>query len=457
MAREAGGRTTRSIGISNCFPVRFGISHRVGDNREFWGSKVSVPLTTTGTTNVAREQLVLAYSGGLDTSVILGWLMDEGYDVHAVYVDLGQPCEDRAAILEKAKKIGAKSSRIVDARQELCQDFAFPVLQWQAKYEGMYLLGTSIARPLISKVCLQVARELGATAYAHGATGKGNDQCRFQLAAEALNPAVRILAPWRMERFRKLFPGRTEMIAYCDQRQIPVKASVSKPYSSDENCLHISYEAGKLEDPAVNGVETVEFGMTVTPQSAPDRVETVSIGFEAGIPIRLNGQPKTALELVTELNSIAGRNGIGQLDMIENRFVGMQSRGVYEAPGMTTLYLAHRVLEQLTLDRDLVHLRDRLAPEVAEMVYYGFWYCPKMDALMAFIRESQRPVNGEVTLGLYKGNLIVQGRSSPNSLYDEAIATMEAGGSYNQTDAEGFLRIMGLPSRVQGRVTPRTY
>jgi argininosuccinate synthase len=232
---------------------------------------------------------------------------------------------------------------------------------------------------------------------------------------------------------------------------------VSKPYSSDENCLHISYEAGKLEDPAVNGVETVEFGMTVTPQSAPDRVETVSIGFEAGIPIRLNGQPKTALELVTELNSIAGRNGIGQIDMIENRFVGMKSRGVYEAPGMTTLYLAHRVLEQLTLDRDLVHLRDRLAPEVAEMVYYGFWYCPKMDALMAFIRESQRPVNGEVTLGLYKGNLIVQGRSSPNSLYDEAIATMEAGGSYNQTDAEGFLRIMGLPSRVQGRVTPRTY
>jgi len=406
---------------------------------------------------VAREQLVLAYSGGLDTSVILGWLIDEGYDVHAVYVDLGQPCEDREAILDKAKKIGAKSSRIVDARQELCQDFAFPVLQWQAKYEGLYLLGTSIARPLISKVCLQVARELGATVYAHGATGKGNDQCRFQLAAEALNPGVRILAPWRMERFRKLFPGRTEMIAYCDQRQIPVKASVSKPYSSDENCLHISYEAGKLEDPAINGVDTVEFGMTVTPQSAPDRVETVNIGFEAGLPTRLNGQHKTALEMVTELNTIAGRNGVGQIDMIENRFVGMKSRGVYEAPGMTTLYFAHRVLEQLTLDRDLVHLRDRLAPEVAEMVYYGFWYCPKMDALLAFIRESQRPVNGEVTLGLYKGNLIVQGRSSPNSLYDEAIATMEAGGSYNQTDAEGFLRIMGLPGRVQGRVTPRTY
>jgi argininosuccinate synthase len=406
---------------------------------------------------VAREQLVLAYSGGLDTSVILGWLIDEGYDVHAVYVDLGQPCEDREAILEKARKIGAKSSQIVDARLELCRDFAFPVMQWQAKYEGLYLLGTSIARPLISKVCLQVARDLGATVYAHGATGKGNDQCRFQLAAEALNPAVRILAPWRLERFRKMFPGRTEMIAYCDQRQIPVKASVSKPYSSDENCLHISYEAGKLEDPLINGVDTVEFGMTVSPQAAPDKVEQVRIGFEAGIPVRLNGKPMTALEMVTELNHLAGRNGIGQIDMIENRFVGMKSRGVYEAPGMTTLYFAHRVLEQLTLDRDLVHLRDRLAPEVAEMVYYGFWYCAKMDALLAFIRESQKPVNGEVTLGLYKGNLIVQGRSSPNSLYDEAIATMEAGGSYNQTDAEGFLRIMGLPGRVQGRVTPRSY
>jgi argininosuccinate synthase len=247
------------------------------------------------------------------------------------------------------------------------------------------------------------------------------------------------------------------MIAYCDQREIPVKASVSKPYSSDENCLHISYEAGKLEDPMVNGVDTVEFGMTVSPQAAPDKVEQVRIAFEGGIPVRLNGKPMNALEMVTELNHLAGRNGIGQIDMIENRFVGMKSRGVYEAPGMTTLYFAHRVLEQLTLDRDLVHLRDRLAPEVAEMVYYGFWYCAKMDALLAFIRESQKPVNGEVTLGLYKGNLIVQGRSSPNSLYDEAIATMEAGGSYNQTDAEGFLRIMGLPGRVQGRVTPRSY
>ena len=229
---------------------------------------------------------VLAYSGGLDTSVILGWLMDEGYDVHCVYVDLGQPCEDREAILQKARKIGAKSARIVDAREELCRDFAFPVLQWQAKYEGIYLLGTSIARPLIAKACLQVAREVGADAYAHGATGKGNDQCRFQLAAEALDPSVKIIAPWRIEKFRKTFPGRTEMIAYCDAKKIPVKATVSKPYSSDENCLHISYEAGKLEDPNVNGCELVEFGMTVSPQKAPDTAETVTIGFEAGIPMR---------------------------------------------------------------------------------------------------------------------------------------------------------------------------
>src|SRR5205085_3141326 len=214
---------------------------------------------------------VLAYSGGLDTSVILGWLQDEGYDCHAVYVDLGQPCEDRQAILKKAKDCGAKSARIVDAQEELCRDFAFPVMQWQAKYEGIYLLGTSIARPLIAKVCLQVAREVGAKAFAHGATGKGNDQCRFQLAAEALEPEIKIIAPWRNEKYRAKFPGRTEMIDYCDAKKIPVKASITKPYSSDENCLHISYEAGKLEDPAVDGISIVDFGMTVSPQDAPDK------------------------------------------------------------------------------------------------------------------------------------------------------------------------------------------
>ncbi len=400
---------------------------------------------------------VLAYSGGLDTSVILGWLMDEGYDVHAVYVDLGQPCEDREAILQKARDIGAASARIVDAREELCRDFAFPVLQWQAKYEGVYLLGTSIARPLITKKCLQVAREVGAEAYAHGATGKGNDQCRFQLAADALDPRIRVIAPWRLARFRERFPGRTEMIAYCEEKHIPVKASVSKPYSSDENCLHISYEAGRLEDLEVNGVELVEFGMSVSPQAAPDRTETLTIDFESGVPVGVNGQPGSAYEIVDRLNEIGGRHGIGRIDMVENRFVGMKSRGVYEAPGMTILYTALHLLEQLTLDRELVHLRDRLAPEVAELVYYGYWYTPKLDALFALIRQAQQCVTGQITLQLYKGNMLVHNRRSPNSLYDEGIATMEGGGSYNQDDAEGFLRIQGLPSRVQAQIRPRSY
>ncbi len=400
---------------------------------------------------------VLAYSGGLDTSVILGWLMDQGYEVHCVYVDLGQPCEDREEILQKARDIGATSSQIIDAREELCRDFAFPVLQWQARYETSYLLGTSIARPLISKVCLQVARDVGADAYAHGATGKGNDQCRFQLAAEALDPSVKIIAPWRMASFREEFPGRTEMIAYCADKNIPVKASVEKPYSSDENCLHISYEAGQLEALDVNGVDLVEFGMTVSPQEAADEVEAVTIGFQQGLPTTVNGQDGSPLEIVEQLNQIGGRNGIGRIDMVENRFVGMKSRGVYESPGMTLLYQASLVIEQITLDRDLVHLRDRLAPEVAELVYYGYWYTPRMDALLAFIQQASQPVNGEVTLDLYKGNIMVAARSSPNSLYDEGIATMEGGGSYNQDDAEGFLRIQGLPSRVQGRMTPRKY
>ena len=286
----------------------------------------------------------------------------------------------------KKRGIAARPAPESSTRQEeLCRDFAFPVLQWQAKYESIYLLGTSIARPLISKVCLQVAREMGSDAYAHGATGKGNDQCRFQLAAEALDPHVQVIAPWRIQRFRQQFPGRTEMIAYCEQKQIPVKVSQDKPYSSDENCLHISYEAGRLEDLTVNGVELVDFGMSVSPQQAPDVIEVVTIGFKSGVPTTLDGHSLGAHEMVMRLNEIGGRNGIGRIDMVENRFVGMKSRGVYEAPGMTVLYQAHLMLEQLTLDRDLVHLRDRLSPEVAEMVYYGYWYAPKFDALLAFI------------------------------------------------------------------------
>jgi len=400
---------------------------------------------------------VLAYSGGLDTSVILGWLQEEGYDVHCVYVDLGQPCEDRQAILKKAEDHGAASARVVDVKEELCRDFAFPILRWQAKYEGAYLLGTSIARPLIAKACLRIAREVGADAFAHGATGKGNDQCRFQLAAEALEPSVKIIAPWRMASFRSKFPGRSEMLDFCRRKGIPVKATVDKPYSSDENCLHISYEAGKLEDPAQDGYSIVDFGMTVSPQQAPDRAESVTIGFESGVPTAIDGRECSALQLVEALNERGGRNGVGRIDIVENRFVGMKSRGVYEAPGMTVLYAAHQLLEQLTLDRDLVHLRDRLAPEVAEMVYYGFWYTPKMDALMAFSEQAQQPVTGEVKLALYKGNILVESRTSPHSLYDAETASMEAGGSYNQEDAEGFLRIMGLPSRVEGAVRPRRY
>jgi argininosuccinate synthase len=381
---------------------------------------------------------------------MLAWLIDRGYEVHAVYVDLGQPGEDPAAMEKKAVQIGAKSVHMIDAREELCRDFAFPVLMWQAKYEGPYLLGTSIARPLISKKILEVAEQVGASEYVHGATGKGNDQCRFQLAAEALRPDIRVYAPWRTPEWRESFPGRTEMLTYCEAKGIPVKATASKPYSSDENVLHISYEAGELERLDVCGVDLVDFTMTCSPEEAPDQAEEVTIGFEKGIPISVNGKVSSPLETVKQLNQIGGRNGIGRIDIIENRFVGMKSRGVYEAPGMTLLYEAASHIEQLTLDRDLTHLRDCLSPMVAEMVYYGYWYAAKLDALMAFIRQSHQVVTGSVKLRLYKGNITVMERSSPNSLYDEGIATMEGGGTYNQDDAEGFIRIQGLPYRVQG-------
>ncbi|MEZ6133760.1 MAG: argininosuccinate synthase [Pirellulaceae bacterium] len=395
---------------------------------------------------------VLAYSGGLDTSCMLAWLIERGYEVHAVYVDLGQPGEDRQQMKDKATKIGAKSVRMIDAREELCRDFAFPCLKWQAKYEGPYLLGTSIARPLISKKILEVADEVGAEVYVHGATGKGNDQCRFQLAAEALRPDIRVYAPWRTSEWRNTFPGRSEMIAYCESKNIPVKATTRKPYSSDENVLHISYEAGELERLDVCGVDLVDFTMTCSPQEAPETPEEVTIDFEAGVPTAVNGKSCSALEIVEQLNTIGGRNGVGRIDIIENRFVGMKSRGVYEAPGMTLLYEAAAHIEQLTIDRDLIHLRDSLSPMVAEMVYYGYWYAAKFDALMAFIRQSHQVVTGSVKLRLYKGNIIVLERSSPNSLYDEGIATMESGGTYNQDDAEGFIRIQGLPYRVQGKL-----
>lgn len=395
---------------------------------------------------------VLAYSGGLDTSVIVKYLVEEGHEVHCAYIDVGQPCDDIEEVKRKSAMCGAKSCHIVDKKEELCRDFAFPTLMWDAKYESVYLMGTSIARPIIAKGCLEVAKKVGATAFAHGATGKGNDQCRFQLTAEALWPGIEIIAPWRDETFRAKFPGRSEMIAYSEKHGIPIKATKSAPYSSDENCLHISYEAGILEDLEIEGVKVPKYSMVVLPEEAPDKAELVKVGFENGVPVSVNGQKiASAFEIVRTLNEIGGRNGVGLLDMVENRFVGMKSRGVYEAPGMTILYQAHRVLEQLTLDRELMHLRDRLSVEVAELVYYGFWYCRKMDALLAFIREAQQRVTGEVTLKLYKGNVTPVSRVSPFSLYDEAIATMEGGGSYNQNDATGFLRIQGLPIRVQSK------
>jgi len=334
----------------------------------------------------------------------------------------------------------------------LCRDFAFPVMQWQAKYEGVYLLGTSIARPLISKVCLQVAREVGADAYAHGATGKGNDQCRFQLAAEALNPSIKIIAPWRIEKFRQKFPGRTEMIDFCAKKNIPVKASVSKPYSSDENCLHISYEAGKLEDLNVNGVDTVDFGMTTVPQKAPDKIEPVTIAFTAGIPVAVNGKELSPLQIVKTLNQIGGRNGVGLVDMVENRFVGMKSRGMYETPGGTIYAVAHRGIESITLDRGAAHLKDELMPKYAELIYNGFWFSPEREMLQAAIDHSQAKVNGTVRLKLYKGLASVVGRQSPDSLYSERHVTFEDdAGAYDQKDAAGFIKLNALRLRVAAK------
>lgn len=401
------------------------------------------------------SRIVLAYSGGLDTSVILDWLVRQGHETHAVYVDVGQRCEDKDAILRKAEEIGAASARIMEAGEQLCSDFAFPLLQWDARYEGMYLLGTALSRPLITKLCLRVACDVQADTFAHGATGKGNDQCRFELAAAALHPTLTVFAPWRQASFREQFPGRQEMLRYCREQNIPVTVTAEKPYSSDESCLHVSYEAGQLEDLAVYGIERVQFGMTRKPIHAKDKEEQVSIAFESGMPVAVDGVRMSPCTIVQHLNVIGGHSGIGLTDMVENRFVGMKSRGVYEAPGMTILYAAHRYLEQITLDRDLLHLRDRLSPEVAELVYNGFWYTRKMDACLAFIRKVQEPVTGEVTLSLYKGNVTVMKRSSPHSLYDAGLATMEKGGAYNQDDAEGFLQIQGLPSRVQAGITPR--
>jgi len=398
------------------------------------------------------EKVVLAYSGGLDTSVIVKWLADKGYGVVAATVDVGQ--KEDLNLEKKALASGAEKFVLRDVKEDFVENGVFRCVKAEAKYEGRYLLGTSIARPFIMKALVDVARKEGTSIIAHGATGKGNDQCRFELTAYALMPDVKIIAPWRDEEFRKLIPGRKEAIEYAKKHNIPVSATVEKPYSTDENIAHKSNEAGVLEDPWRES-EDYMYKLLVPVEKAPDKPEIITLGFEDGVPVSVGGKKPGSVALLEKLNEIGGKHGIGLMDMVENRFVGMKSRGVYEAPGATILYAAHRDLEGLAMDRDLMHLRDSLVPRYSELVYYGYWCGREMHALNALVDASQKGVTGEVRLKLYKGNCVPVGRKSPYSLYDESIATMEKGGSYNQTDATGFLRIQGLPLRVQSKVNQR--
>jgi len=400
----------------------------------------------------SRGKCILLYSGGLDTSVICHWLAKKGYEVICVIVDVGQ--QEDIQFEQKARASGAAKFLIRDLREPFVRDGVLQCLRWQAKYEGRYLLGTSIARPFMIQAVVDVAKEEGTSCIAHGATGKGNDQCRFELSAYALIPGARIIAPWRDPEFRALIPGRKEAIAYAAKHGIPVSATLKKPWSTDPNLQHRSHEAGELEDPW--RAPRDEMFQMVTPRTqAPDRPETVEVAFEQGFPVAVNGARLGPVALLEQLNRIAGRHGVGVVDMVENRFVGMKSRGVYEAPGATVLYEAHRDLEGLTLDREVMHLRDTLMPAYARLVYFGFWFSPAKDCLDAFIRKAQENVTGTVRLELYKGAARVTGRQSPVSLYDESIATMEGGGSYSQDDAAGFLRIEGLPVRVQTALRER--
>ena len=399
-----------------------------------------------------REKCILLYSGGLDTSVIVHWLASKGYEVICVTIDCGQ--QEDINFKSKALGAGAKKFFIKDVRADFVTNGIFQCLRAQAKYEGRYLLGTSIARPFMIKALCDVAQAEGTNLIAHGATGKGNDQCRFELAAYALIPGARILAPWRDQEFRTLIPGRMEAIAYAAQHKIPIQATAQKSWSTDPNLQHRSHEAGELEDPWHSPREEM-FQLITPPAKAPDQSEEVHIDFERGYPVALNGKRLKPVVLLEQLNVIAGRNGVGLTDMVENRFVGMKSRGVYEAPGVTVLYEAHRDLEGLTLDRKVMQIRDGLVPTYAQLVYDGFWFSPAKEALDALVEKTQETVTGTVRLELYKGSLRVTGRKSPYSLYDESVATMEAGGSYNQDDATGFLRIQGLPTRIQANLRQR--
>jgi argininosuccinate synthase len=401
-------------------------------------------------------KIVLAYSGGLDTSVIVKWLR-ETHDAEIVTfaADIGQE-EELRGLSAKARRTGASRHYTLDLVEEFARDFIYPMIRANAIYEGQYYLGTSIARPLIAKAQIEIARKEKADTVAHGATGKGNDQCRFELTYMALAPDLRIIAPWRTDAFREKFPGRAEMIAYCREHAIPVAASLHKPYSMDRNLLHISYEAGILEDPWFDPTTPKNKGMfklSVSPEDAPDRAEYVELEFSKGDCVAVNGRRLTPAGVLKALNKLGGKHGIGRVDLVENRFVGMKSRGVYETPGGTILMQAHRQIESLTMDREVMHLRDSLIPKYGELVYYGFWFAPEREALQALVDETQRSVTGTVRLKLYKGNIITCGRKSPLSLYDPKIASMEGVKSwYNQNDATGFIRLNGLRLRARSLV-----
>jgi len=398
-------------------------------------------------------KIVLAYSGGLDTSVILKWLR-ETYDAEIVTVaaDIGQE-EELRGLPQKAKKTGASKHYTLDLVEEFARDFIYPMVRANAVYESQYYLGTSIARPLIAKALVDIAKKEKADTVSHGATGKGNDQCRFEMTFMALNPRLAIITPWRLEAFREKFPGRAEMISYCRKNKIPVEASLKKPYSMDRNLLHISYEAGILEDPWFDPTTKTNKGMfklSVSPEDAPDKAEYVELDFVKGNCVAVNGKKLSPAGVLKALNKLGGKHGIGRVDLVENRFVGMKSRGVYETPGGTILMQGHRQVESLTMDREVMHLRDSLIPKYAELVYYGFWFAPEREALQALIDESQKFVTGTVRLKLYKGNIVTCGRKSKYSLYDMNIASMEGVKSwYNQSDATGFIRLNGLRLRAR--------
>ncbi|MGE0033359.1 MAG: argininosuccinate synthase [Pseudothermotoga sp.] len=390
------------------------------------------------------KKVVLAYSGGLDTSVILKWLCEKGFEVIAFVADVGQK-DDLQFIKQKALKTGATKVYVEDLRRELVTDFIFVALMANAVYEGRYLLGTALARPLIAKKQVEIAERENAEYVAHGATGKGNDQVRFELTYAALNPRLKVISPWKDPEFLETFKGRTDLINYAKSKGIAVKASVEKPYSEDENLMHISHEAGKLEDPLYAPDESV-FSRTVSPKDAPDEETFLQIHFKDGIPTKVvnlnDGTVKEdPLELFEYLNEIGSKNGVGRVDMVENRFIGIKSRGIYETPGATILWIAHRDLEGIAMDKEVMHLRDMLSVKFSELVYNGFWYSPEMDFLLAAFKKSQEAIDGYVIVSIYKGNVTPVARFSPTSLYDQALSSMDVEGGFNALDSKGFINI----------------